>query len=206
MVEQGTDEWRRQRAGKVTSSRVYDILPGKSGYKAARKNYMAELVIERLTGEPQDNGFTSAAMQWGIDTEPLARSDYEAINGVMVEETGFTEHPDILGFGGSPDGLVGDDGILEIKCPNSATHIDTIQSGKIKDQYFYQLSANIMVTGRKWGDFYSFDPRFPDNLCRFQERFYLSESTEVYIRQEVTKFLDELETAVKELEAYRGKG
>ena len=203
MIEQGTDEWRAQRLGKVTASRVHDIMPGKRGYKAARKNYMAELAIERLTGEPQDNGVNTAAMQWGTDNEPFARSEYEVVNDVMIQEVGFIDHPEIPNFGASPDGLVGEDGAIEIKCPNSATHIETLFTGKVKPEYFYQMHTVIMCTGRQWCDFFSFDPRMSDNLCRYQQRFYRDEVVAAEIKIEVEKFLEELNIMVKKLEEMR---
>jgi len=128
MTEQRTDEWFAQRLGKVTASRVADVMAKtKTGYSASRENYMAQLVVERLT-QTKAESFTNAAMQWGTDQEPFARAAYEAAQGVMVEEVGFMSHPDIEMAGASPDGLVGDDGLLEIKCPNTATHIETLLS------------------------------------------------------------------------------
>jgi hypothetical protein len=126
MLEQRTDEWFSQRAGKVTASKIADVMAKtKAGYGATRGNYLAEKVTERLTGLPYGNDFTNAAMQWGTDTEPQARSMYELHTGESVCETGFHDHPTISNSGASPDGLVGEYGLVEIKCPNTKTHIET---------------------------------------------------------------------------------
>jgi putative phage-type endonuclease len=130
-MEQRTDEWFSARLGCVTASRTADVMAKtKSGYGASRENYMAQLITERLTGQASD-GFSSAAMQWGTETEPQAREAYEFFTGETVEETGFVLHPSIKHFGASPDGLVGQDGLIEIKCPNTATHIDTLLTEKV---------------------------------------------------------------------------
>ena len=200
MIEQRTDEWKAQRLGKVTASRIVDILPGAKGnYLASRRNYMAELICERLTGQPTEH-FISPAMQWGIDTEPLARSAYEVQKDVMVEEAGFIDHPSISDFGGSPDGLVGRDGGIEIKCPNTATHIDTLLGAKIDRAYFYQMHALMMCTGRIWWDYFSYDPRLPDNLSSHWIRVYKEPDTEKMIEAELNNFLRELEAKMKKLE------
>ena len=160
-MKQGTDEWFRARLGKVTASRVIDIVKGARGYRASRENYIAQIVAETLTGQPQES-FTSSAMAWGVDTEPLARSAYEAVTGHRVEEVGFIDHPEINGLGASPDGLVLDNGGIEIKCPNTATHLDTLLHGNIKKDYIYQMMTCMMCTNREWWDFVSYDPRMPD--------------------------------------------
>ena len=122
-MEQRTEDWYKARLGKVTASRVADILAKtKSGYSASRDNYMAQLICERLTNT-QVESFTNAAMQWGTEQEPFARAAYEVAKGVLVEEEGFVPHPVITMAGASPDGLIGDDGLVEIKCPNTATHM-----------------------------------------------------------------------------------
>lgn len=200
-MEQRTEEWIQARLGKVTASRVADVMARtKSGYSASRKNYMAELVCERLTGAQADR-FESAAMAWGTETEPLARSAYEAATGEMVEEVGFIDHPTIPNFGASPDGLVGTDGGLEIKCPNTATHIDTLLSGAIDSRYIYQLSTGMACTGRKWWDFVSFDPRLPDNLSYKCIRIYRDDELIAEIESEVIRFLEELEAMTGRLKS-----
>jgi putative phage-type endonuclease len=129
MIDQRTTQWFQQRLGKATASRICDIVAKtKSGYSTSRKNYAAQLVCERLTGAAQDS-FTNAAMQWGTETEPLARDAYRQHSLSEVAECGFFDHPNVAMAGASPDGLVGDDGLLELKCPNSATHIDTLLTG-----------------------------------------------------------------------------
>jgi len=198
-MEQRTEEWIQARLGKVTASRVADVMARtKSGYSASRKNYMAELVCERLTGTPSEH-FESAAMKWGTDTEPLARSAYEARTGELVEEVGFIEHPRIPNFGASPDGLVGADGGLEIKCPNTATHIEILLSGGIDSRYIYQLSTGLACTGRKWWDYVSFDPRLPDNLAYKCVRFYRDDALIAEIESEVIRFLEELDAMTERL-------
>jgi putative phage-type endonuclease len=163
-VEQRSEEWFKARLGKVTASRVADVLAKtKTGASASRTNYLTELVVERLTSQ-QSEFFTNEAMQWGTDTEPQARMAYEAEKGVLVDEVGFIDHSSILNFGCSPDGLVGEDGLIEIKCPNSKTHIETILSGKAPSKYIPQMQTQMAVTGKAWCDFVSFDPRLPDDL------------------------------------------
>jgi predicted phage-related endonuclease len=136
---QGTAQWFKDRCGNVGASRVADIMARtKSGYSASRANYMAQLIVEKLTGETQQT-YTNAAMQWGIDTEPKARELYELIFGVDVSLSGFVMHPTIKGAGASPDGLIGDDGLVEIKCPNTATHIETLLGAAIDDKYIKQM-------------------------------------------------------------------
>ena len=152
-IEQRTDEWFAARLGKVTASRVADVMAKtKTGYSASRDNYMAQLVVERITGERAES-FTNAAMQWGTDQEPFARAAYEAAKDVMVEEEGFVPHPTIQMAGASPDGLVNDDGLVEIKCPNTATQIETLLTGAIPSKYVAQMQFQMACTGRAWCDF-----------------------------------------------------
>jgi putative phage-type endonuclease len=163
-MEQRTEEWFAARLGKVTASRVGDVMAKtKSGYSASRANYMAQLVVERMTGKAPES-FTNSAMQWGTDTEPLARAAYEAHNNVMVDEVGFIDHPTIPMSGASPDGLIGEHGMLEIKCPNTATHIETLLTNKIDEKYILQMQWQMACTGRQWCDFVSFDPRMETEL------------------------------------------
>lgn len=162
-AEQGSDEWRQARCGRITASRIADVMATlKSGKPAAgRKNYVSELVAERLTGEPQDNGYTNSAMEWGIQTESEAREAYARKTLAIVEETGMVIHPDMDFAGASPDGLVGD-GLCEIKCPKTSTHIDTILSKKIPKKYILQMQWQMSCTGAEWCDFVSYDPRLPE--------------------------------------------
>ena len=161
-MEQRTDEWFSARLGKATASRIAGIIAKlKDGKPAAsRENIAVELALEIVTGNRQE-GFSNAGMQWGTDTEPQARAAYESYTGKFVEEIGFINHPTIPMAGCSPDGLV-EDGLIEIKCPNSATHLKTITAGKADSQYIPQMQWQMACTGRAWCDFVSFDPRFPE--------------------------------------------
>lgn len=197
-MEQRSDEWFAARLGKVTASKIADVMAQtKTGPSASRKNYMAQLLTERLTGKPTES-FTNAAMQWGIDTEPQARAMYELHTGLDVVETGFTPHPD-LAAGASPDGLVGEDGLVEIKCPNTATHIDTLLSGKIDKKYILQMHWQMICEGRQWCDFVSFDPRLPSAMQLFVKRVYRDEVLVEEILSAVKSFLAELNVMEREL-------
>lgn len=199
MMDQGSDEWFVARMGKVTASRVADILAKtKSGYSASRDNYLAQLVCERLTNEKTE-GFINSAMQRGTDIEPLARAAYESIKDVLVDEVGFVPHPSIIMAGASPDGLVGDDGLLEIKCPNTATHIETLLSQTVPGRYNTQMQFQMACTERSWCDFVSFDNRLPEELQLFVKRI---PRDNMYIRlmeDEIVKFLNELDIKIAQL-------
>lgn len=199
MMDQGSDEWFAIRIGKVTASRVADILAKtKSGYSTSRDNYMAQLVCERLTNQKAES-FTNAAMQHGTETEPLARAAYEALKDVLVDEVGFVPHPSIKMAGASPDGLVGDDGLLEIKCPNTATHIDTLLNQSVPTKYFTQMQFQMACTGREWCDFVSFDNRLPEELQLFVKRV---PRDDVYIKimeAEIVQFIAELDEKIEKL-------
>ena len=193
VIVQGTPEWFAARRGKVTASRVADLMARtKSGFAASRANYKAELVLEILTGNTAV-GFTSEAMKWGTEQEPNARAAYAATVFDTVTEVGFVDHPDILGAGCSPDGLVGDDGIIEIKCPNSATHLDTLMGGGLPEKYHTQIMWQMACTGRKWCDFVSFDPRMPERLQLFIHRVERDDAKIQMLETEVRKFLAELD-------------
>ena len=204
-MDQRSDEWFAARLGKVTASRVADVMAKtKSGYSASRAGYMAELIVERLTGK-QGDSYQNAAMMWGTNTEPLARAAYEAHRGVLVEEVGFVPHPTIPMTGASPDGLVGDDGLVEIKCPNTATHIDTLMGDTVPSKYMLQMQWQMACTGRQWCDFVSFDPRMPENMQLFVQRVMFSNDTNTDMTKEITAFLAELDEKVKVLkEKYDG--
>jgi putative phage-type endonuclease len=198
-MEQRSPEWFAARLGKVTASRVADVIAKtKSGYSTSRDNYMAQLVCERMTGV-QGESYTNAAMQWGTDQEPLARAAYEAAQDVLVDETGFVIHPRIQEAGASPDGLVGDDGLIEIKCPNTATHIETILSDKVPSKYFTQMQWQMACTERQWTDFVSYDPRMPEGLQLFVQRIKFDPIYVKMLEYEIQEFLDELETKIKNL-------
>jgi putative phage-type endonuclease len=200
-MKQGTPEWFAERLGKVTASRVSDVLAKiKSGEAAARSNYRAELVAQRLTGYMEE-GFTNAAMQHGNEYEKFARAQYEIKKDVMVDEIGFVSHPVIEWAGASPDGLIGDDGLIEIKCPNTATHIDYLLAGKAPSKYIPQMVWQLACTGRKWCDFVSFDPRMPEEMQLFIVRFDRNDEQIAETETEVRKFLTEVESTISKLRA-----
>ena len=194
-IIQGSSEWFYQRLGKVTASRVADVIAKtKTGYSTSRDNYMAQLVVERLTFTKQES-YTNAAMQWGTDQEPFARAAYEAAQGVMVEEVGFVRHPTIEWAGASPDGLV------EIKCPNTATMIETLLSQKVPGKYFIQMQFQLACTGRKWCDYVAFDPRMPAKAQMFVRRVDRDDEYIAHLEEEIAKFLVEVESQVQKLNA-----
>jgi len=196
MFEQGSPEWFAARAGKVTASRVADVLSKvKDGESAGRRNLKADLVVERLTGQ-KTAGFTNTAMQWGIDTEPQARAAYEAATGNFVNEVAFVDHPTIVNFGCSPDGYVNDDGIVEIKCPSSHVHLEYIEADTPPKKYFIQMQAQMAVTGRQWCDFVSFDPRLPDGLQLLIVRVNRDDKFIELMEDEIQQFLAEVDEKV----------
>jgi putative phage-type endonuclease len=198
-VEQGTPEWFAARLGNVTASRVADVIAKtKSGYSASRDNYMAQLICERMTGTVAES-YTNAAMQWGTETEPLARAAYESVADVLVDEVGYIAHPTIERAGASPDGLIGVFGLLEIKCPNTATHIDTLISEQVPTKYITQMQWQMSCTGRTWADFVSFDPRLPSGLQMFVKRVEFDAEYVAMLKEEVIKFLTELDAKISKL-------
>lgn len=201
MHEQGTDAWLSERAGKVTASRIADVMAKtKSGYSASRETYMGDLAAEMLTGVPKQ-GFVNDAMRWGTETEPQARAMYELETGLTVIETGFVPHPVIEGTGASPDGLVGDDGLVEIKCPNTATHIKTLRGAAIDRKYLLQMHWQMICCERDWCDFVSFDPRMPLEMQMHIRRVERDAELAEEITAEVTQFLTELNEMVADLRA-----
>lgn len=204
MITQGTDEWFAQRIGKVTASRLNDVMATlKSGGEAAtRKNYRAQLIAERLTGTKADS-FTNSTMQWGVDNEPIARANYEILTGVDVDQVGFVDHPEIPMTGASPDGLIGSDGLIEVKCPNTATHIEYLLSGVAPSDYHNQMLWQMECTGRTWCDFVSFDPRMPEDMQLFIVRFNRDEDRGKLLRAGVVEFLEETDDVMMRLQNYR---
>lgn len=199
---QGSEIWQKEaRCGKVTASKITDIMAKlKSGKPAAgRTTYMGQLIAERLTGVKSD-GFSNAAMQWGTETEPQAIAAYAYLREVDVERIAFMDHPTIEFAGMSPDGLVGEDGLLEIKCPNTATHIDFLISKAIPKKYQDQMQWQMACSGRKWCDYMSFDPRMPEHLNKLIIRV---DRDDKYIQEmeiEVIKFNSEIDEKLKTLE------
>lgn len=198
---QGSDAWLYARVGSLGASRVADALAKtKSGWGASRANLMAELIAERLTDEPAER-FTSAAMQWGAEREAEARAAYEFHTDVDVAVIGLFRHPTIEGTHASPDGLVADAGLVEIKCPNTATHIDTLLGRKVPAKYVTQMQWQMACTGRRWCDFVSFDPRMPEAMRLFVSRVARDEALIAEMEAEVATFLAELAGKVAELRA-----
>lgn len=203
-MEQRTAEWHEARLGKATASRIADIVAKtKTGYSTSRANYMAELICERLTGM-QGASYSNAAMAWGVETEPMARAAYEGAVGSLVLETGFVPHASITMAGASPDGLVGDDGLVEIKCPMTATHIDTLLGQSVPGKYVTQMQWQMACTGREWCDFVSFDPRMPENMRLFVKRVERDETIISTLETEVIQFLKELDDKIVQLKEKTG--
>jgi putative phage-type endonuclease len=190
---QGTVEWLAARAGHCTASRFKDVLAQiKAGEAATRRNYRMQLVTERLTGLPQE-GYQNAAMQWGTDTEPFAREAYEIETGDVVQQTGFLSHRILPWVGCSPDGLLGEDGGIEIKCPHqSVIHVETLQGG-MPTEHRAQVQGSMWVTGRKRWIFCSFDPRMPERLRLHIEEVKRDDEYIAKLEKEVRTFLSEVE-------------
>jgi putative phage-type endonuclease len=203
-MEQRTTEWHTARLGKVTASRVADVIAKtKTGYGASRANLMADLIVERLTGQPAST-FSNAHMEWGTEQEPHARAAYSARTGELVEEVGFIDHPRIANSGASPDGLVGDEGLVEFKCPATSTHLDTLLAGEVPSKYIPQMQWQMACTKRKWCDFCSYDPRLPEHLRMFVKRVERDDEYIKTLETEVTKFLAELDEKLEQLEKVNG--
>lgn len=210
MVAQRSPDWFKARLGKVTASKVGDILATirNGSYAASRKNYAAQLITERLSPETLPEPYTNEAMLWGIEQEPAAVAAYEAHTGTKVTETGFVDHPTIPMAGASPDGLIEEIsfstngpiyGCLEIKCPTTATHIETILSGEIPEKHKYQMIWQLACTGREYCDFVSYDSRLPDNMALFVRRFTVDRDEITRVEQEVSVFLQEVEETINAL-------
>lgn len=204
-IIQGSDEWKALRLGKVTASRVSDVIAKtKTGYSASRANYMAQLIAERLTDTVAE-AYTNAAMQHGTETEPEARAAYEFYQGVTVEQVAFVPHPKIDQAGCSPDGLVGADGLVEIKCPNTATHLETLLGQAVPSKYETQMQFQMACTGRKYCDFVSYDPRMPENMRLFIKRVNRDDKTIAAIEGEIASFLLEMAVKLSELNSLYGE-
>lgn len=198
-MDQRTPEWFAARLGKATASRIADVMAKtKVGYAASRENYLMELALERITNT-QAPSFTNAAMQWGVDTEPAARAAYEAATGNFVTEVGMIDHPSIPMSGASPDGLVGDDGLIEIKCPESKQHLKNLSTRTPDSKYIFQMQWQMACTGRKWCDFVSYDPRFPHHLQLLIVRIERDKDWIAEIEKEVLFFLNEVTEMVERI-------
>lgn len=199
-VAQGTPEWLALRAGKVTASRLSDLMATiKSGEAASRRDYKAQIAVELLTGTPMESSFYSPEMKWGNDQEPFARAAYEVDQGVMVDQVGFVLHPVIDRAGASPDGLVGEDGLLEIKAPKSSTHLDYIVANEVPEKYKLQMLWQMDCCTRQWCDFVSFDPRMPAHLQLFVKRFEVDYVRIMKMRESVQIFLSEVDELLAKL-------
>lgn len=198
-LPQGTPEWLQARAGKVTASRIADVMAKiKSGEAAARKDYRAQIVAEILTGAQQEDGYINAEMQWGIDQEPLARSAYEMAKDALVDQVGFILHPRIERAGASPDGLT-DGGLVEIKCPKTATHLQYLLAGEVPTKYQPQMLWQMACAERPWCDFVSYDPRLPSDMQLFVVRFNRDEKRITEMEAEVEAFLGEVDAMLAKL-------
>jgi len=199
-IQQGTEAWHQMRLGKVTASRVADLLAKtKTGPSASRGNYLIELALQRVT-KTIEQSYTNDAMAWGTATEPQARVAYEVATGNFVDQVAFVDHPTIAGFGCSPDGLVGSDGLIEIKCPSSATHWSYIKANEPPNKYVIQMQSQMAVTGAKWCDFVSFDPRMPQRSQLFVMRVMRDPEYILYMEAEISSFLKEVEKEVQLME------
>jgi putative phage-type endonuclease len=198
-IIQRTPEWYAARCGSLGASRVADALARtKSGWGASRANVMAELIAERLTGEPAER-YVSAAMQHGIDTEAEARAAYAFRMDADVVEVGLIRHPSIEWSHASPDGLVGDDGLIEVKCPNTATHLDFLRTNTIPNKYIIQIQWQMACTGRAWCDFTSYDPRLPEPMRLHVRRVQRDDEAIAVLEKDVREFLAEVEAALSDL-------
>lgn len=200
--EQRTEAWKAIRCGKVTGSRISDVCATlKNGGEAAtRKNYKAEIIAEVLTGIPTEQ-YVSKEMIWGTETEPFARAAYELECDTSVNDIGFAIHPRIARFGASADGLIGENGLIEIKAPNTATHIEYLLQGTVPAEYQLQMLAEMACTQRQWVEFVSFDPRLPRPLQLFVRRFPRDDARIAEIEQKVEKFLSEVDDIIFRLES-----
>jgi len=203
-IVQGSDAWKALRCGKFTASRVADIVARtKTGPAASRANYLAQLIAERLTGTPAET-FTNAAMQHGTETEPEARAAYEFYQGVTVAQVAFVPHPKIDQAGASPDGLVGADGLVEIKCPSTATHLETLLGQAVPAKYIDQMQFQMACTGRKFCDFVSYDNRMPEHMRLFVKRVARDDARINFLETEIAGFLLEMAVKLSELNSIYG--
>ena len=205
MINQGTEEWFQQRLGKVTASRISDVIAKtKTGISTSRQNYLIQLVSERLTGKKTDS-FTNKAMEDGVEREPIARKLYESKTNSIVTEVGFFDHPVIKSSGASPDGAVNSEeegkyaGLIEIKCPIETTHTNTLMSKSVPSKSIPQMQWQMACTNARWVDFISFNPNFPEELQVFVKRLDRDDAYIAELEAEVIKFLEEIEQTIIKL-------
>jgi hypothetical protein len=204
-----SEEWGElspERIGRATASRISDVIATikSGGYGASRERYRTQLVLERLTGV-MATGYENAAIRWGKDNEPLARIAYELHADLTVEKAGFIVHPTIAMSGASPDGLINNDGLIEIKCPESHTHLATLSGQPIDARYIAQIQWQLACSRRLWTDFVSFDSRFPEEMRLFVRRINRDNAMIAKLEEEVVLFLHEVDAAVGILKAKYGK-
>jgi len=205
MIEQGSEAWKLLKVGKVSASRMADLLAKtNSGASASRAKYMAQLLCERMTGQPTEF-FTTAAMQRGTEIEPIARAAYEAENLTSVEQIAWVEHPTIPMAGCSPDGFVGEHGLIEIKCKEIHNHLDSILNDRIDPDHQAQMMWQMCVTGRQWCDYVCFDDRAPEGLQLFVKRLHRDEEKIKQMEDEVRTFLKDLESMIQKLNEIKEK-
>jgi len=193
---QRTAEWYQDRLGHLTASSAFKVLERTAKGKPTAKyeDYLNELVAERLTGLPTEV-FVNKDMQWGIEHEEEAKKAYiMRTNPMILENVGFIKHPTVKFLGASPDGLVDDDGLVEIKCPKTATHIKRLRTGEIPEEYRYQMALQMICTGRKWCDYVDFDPRIEDPRAQIMiVRYTIAEEEKKNILESCRAFLDEVQ-------------
>lgn len=198
-MEQRTDEWYAARCGSLGASQLNEALATtKNGWGASRENLKNRIIAERLTGQPSET-FQNDAMIWGVETEDAARKAYEAATGVFVDEMGIAYHPVLKHTHASPDGLVGEDGLIEIKCPKSTTHVETLRVKKAPSKYINQMMWQMRCTDRQWCDFVSFDPRLPSHLQLFVVRVDRDDAAIAELEAKVAEFLTEVDKEIERL-------
>ena len=197
---QRSEAWFKDRLGLATGSRAGDVLAKiKTGEAAARRDYRCQLVAERLTGKPQEDGYTNIDIERGIQLESAARMAYEAATGLLAEETGFLRST-ALEAGCSLDGAINAfEGILEVKCPRTATHINYLRDGKLPPKYTAQVTHNVLIADAKWADFVSFCPALPENLSLFVVRVKREDLDIAGYEAELKTFLEEVATETESL-------
>lgn len=200
-VTQGSEAWHLMRLGKITASRVNDVVAMiKTGEAATRADYRIELVCERLTAKPTE-GFTNSHMERGIELEPFARTAYEIATATFVDQVAFVDHPRLKNTGASPDGLVGNDGLIEIKCPAVKTHIKTLVDKKAPSKYMNQMQWQMACTKRLWVDFVSYCPELPENMQLFVKRVERDNGIIAELEAKVLEFDEEVKAVIQQLKS-----